>query len=284
MIKYKKGVFGVLDTDGMENQPLVLLDGGIECRYQEKYDYYNYQREAYGGFLFQYTLSGSGWFEKNKCSWELSAGRGFLVQFPEKSRYYLKLDSEIPWEFLYLHFGGAAALPFAEKLEEICQKVFFLKAESAAVRQALNLQNRMIRGKQLLKYEGGELLYRFLCALLREVEKPSAEKTNSIADRAIEVMETEYGILEGVEEVAIRLGVSPEHLSRSFREEKGLAPIHFLNRRRIQAAMNELLDSGAPISKIAERNGFANGNYFSKVFTKYVGMSPGEYRKKRLIQ
>lgn len=88
----------------------------------------------------------------------------------------------------------------------------------------------------------------------------------------------EYNTLEGVDEVAKRLGISQEHLTRSFKTEQGIPPVRYLTNLRIQAAMNDLLDTEDLIQDIALRTGFSNGNYFSKVFRKYAGMSPGEYR------
>lgn len=283
-MEYTQGIFGVLNTDEMENQPLVLLDGGIERRFREPYEFCNENRPEYTGYLLQYTLRGEGWFEKNERRYKISEGKGFLARIPEKSRYYLKKESKEPWEFFYLHFDGEAARPFAGKLERLCGSVFSMDGGCHPVRQALKLQARMQRGERLQKYEGGEFLYSFLCGVLREAEQPQAGNKSSLAGRAAAVMEEEYMSLQGVEEVARRLGVSPEHLARAFRAQRGLSPVHYLNNLRIQAAMNELLDTRDTVEAIARRNGFANGNYFGKVFGKSVGMAPGEYRRMRTAQ
>ena len=38
-MEYNRGIFGVLNQDDMEEQPLVLLDGGVERRCGEAYDF-----------------------------------------------------------------------------------------------------------------------------------------------------------------------------------------------------------------------------------------------------
>ena len=88
-MEYNRGIFGVLNQDDMEEQPLVLLDGGVERRCGEAYDFINDSRPGYEGFLFQYTLLGEGVYEKNGFRHAVGRGRGFLIQFPEKSRYFL---------------------------------------------------------------------------------------------------------------------------------------------------------------------------------------------------
>ncbi|MFQ7549495.1 MAG: hypothetical protein ACLRMZ_03190 [Blautia marasmi] len=51
-----------------------------------------------------------------------------------------------------------------------------LDESSPPIRMALHLQKRLTNGERLQKYQGGEFLYRFLCALLRETEHPAAQK------------------------------------------------------------------------------------------------------------
>lgn len=277
-MEYNRGIFGVLNQDDMEGQPLVLLDGGVESRLGETYDFYNDDRPGYEGFLFQYTLGGEGVFEKNNSGYKVRRGQGFLVQFPEKSRYYLENGRDEPWEFLYLHFLGDGAIPFVRKIRNICPNLMSLDESSPPIRMALHLQKRLTNGERLQKYQGGEFLYRFLCALLRETEHPAAQKKSSAVQRAAEIMEEEYPRLTGIEELAARLDLSPEHLSRAFKDEMGRAPLSYLTGLRLQSAMNDLLGTEWSIDSIARKNGFSNGNYFAKIFRKHVGISPGSYR------
>ena len=156
---------------------------------------------------------------------------------------------------------------------------------ATAIKDATDhLHTRMISGGHLQPYEGGEFLYGFLCGLLRHVLHPAAFHTESTASQAALLMEKEFATIGGIDEVAKRLNISSEHLSRSFHSEWGIAPVQYLNRMRIQSAMNDLLGSTDTIEVIAAKNGFANGNYFAKVFRRYTKMTPGEYRCKKAGQ
>ena len=104
---YTKGVFGVLNLESLPDEPMVLLDGGIESRYKEDYFFDNSCRSNYHGYLFQYTLSGCGAYESNGKTIFLTPGTAFFAAIPEKSCYYLPEKSDKPWEFLYLHFNGS---------------------------------------------------------------------------------------------------------------------------------------------------------------------------------
>ena len=93
-------------------------------------------------------------------------------------------------------------------------------------------------------------------------------------------MRKRYPSIQGIEEVAGRLSVSPAHLSRTFRKERGISPVEFLTRQKLQAAVNDLLGTDKRVETIARENGFSNGNYFGKVFRRYMGISPGAYRER----
>lgn len=82
---YTKGVFGVLNLESLPDEPMVLLDGGIESRYKEEYFFDNSCRSNYHGYLFQYTLSGCGAYESNGKTIFLTPGTAFLLQSPKKA-------------------------------------------------------------------------------------------------------------------------------------------------------------------------------------------------------
>lgn len=82
------------------------------------------------------------------------------------------------------------------------------------------------------------------------------------------------------EDITDYVGVSKGYLSRSFRDELGLAPISYLNRYRVSQAKRLLIESQHSITEIAFMVGFSDGNYFSRVFRREVGESPKAYREK----
>ena len=270
-----RSCFGVLNLDEQDS-PLLLYDGGIELRQQEKYAFNNADRPDFKGYLFQYTLGGEGYFQQNNKATALPPGTGFLVPVPGNSRYFL---GEHPWELLYLHFDGAAAQPLVQKITALTGGILHLLPDSPPIHMLLNLQNRLTSGGHLAKYEGGEFLYGFLCTLLREMEQPGGKSVSPLVERASGLMQAEYATLSGVDELAQRLQVSTAHLTRQFSACMGVSPIRYLTKLRLEAAMNDLLNSEADLETVARRNGFAGGNYFCKVFRKAVGLSPTQYRR-----
>lgn len=76
------------------------------------------------------------------------------------------------------------------------------------------------------------------------------------------------------------------HLSRSrfchlFAELIGYSPYHYLQRIRMDKARELLLLSTLQVNEIAENIGLADPLYFSRIFKKYYGQSPQQYRQSR---
>lgn len=273
-MQYSFGTYGFLQHEKMTQQPLVLLDMGIEQRQQESYFFDNANRAPYSGYLLQYTLTGSGIYQ-NTHTHILTEGMGFFSHIPEDSCYYL---SDANWTFFYLHFDGPAAKPFFDTIHSLCGPTFSLPLTSPAIALFLRLFERCHQHKPLELYEGGEFLYRFLSQLLRELETPS-QSLSPLVTFAKEYMMSHFHTLESIHEVADLSQVSHEHLSRCFHKETGHTPQQYLTKLRVEHALYLLLNTSLSIHEIAIACGFQNGNYFAKVFKKFLQCSPEEYRK-----
>lgn len=77
--------------------------------------------------------------------------------------------------------------------------------------------------------------------------------------------------------------LSPNYISKYFKEKLGTGFYDYLNNIRLAHATKNLLHSQDSITTIALNNGFPNSNSFTKVFKEHNSMTPHEYRKKYAI-
>ena len=147
MISYSFGNFGFLQEETPFEQPLFLMDMGVERRFEEAYFFDNQTRPAYEGYLLQYTLKGCGVYQDGKGSFLLPEGYGFLTRMTQEGRYFLPDQNGAPfcpgvgiasgeWEYFYLHFTGAAAEPFQDAVQRLTGAVFSLPAARFPMRAA----------------------------------------------------------------------------------------------------------------------------------------------------
>jgi AraC-like DNA-binding protein len=82
-----------------------------------------------------------------------------------------------------------------------------------------------------------------------------------------------------IKETALRLGLSPVQFTRRFQTAAGTTPIRYVTSLRLKKAQTLLLETNYTLDNIAEKCGYLNGFYFSRVFSAQKHMSPSQYRK-----
>lgn len=81
-------------------------------------------------------------------------------------------------------------------------------------------------------------------------------------------------------DLADLLKINPNYLGALLKKQTGQTFRSLLNARRVDEAKVYLkLHQGLSVSRIARLCGFSDSNYFSAVFHKFIGVSPGQYRK-----
>ncbi|MDF2906252.1 MAG: putative response regulatory protein [Herbinix sp.] len=82
-----------------------------------------------------------------------------------------------------------------------------------------------------------------------------------------------------LEEIAEKLNLTPEYLGNQFHLEKGVKFSTYIKDFRIMKAKELLIGSKLKVCEVAERVGYSDAKYFSKVFRDNTGQLPAEYRK-----
>lgn len=109
----------------------------------------------------------------------------------------------------------------------------------------------------------------------------AAEQTDVVVSLrpAVEYIKTHLNENMPMEQIAKLCHLSPSYFSRLFTREMGETYSNYVSRQKIQQAKKMLETTNFTISQIAENLGFLDGGYFSKVFKKFEGTTPAEYRK-----
>jgi AraC-like DNA-binding protein len=98
--------------------------------------------------------------------------------------------------------------------------------------------------------------------------------------RARDTMDRAFARPLDVPAVARVAHVSPAHFSRQFRATFGETPHRYLQRRRVERAMELLRETNRPVTEICFDVGFHSLGTFSRLFREVVGESPSSYRSR----
>lgn len=104
-------------------------------------------------------------------------------------------------------------------------------------------------------------------------------KNRDLMLRAMTFIRRSYHRDMSLEMVAREVGVHPTYLSRLFRTEAQTTYTEFLHRVRIEAS-KDLLRQGCSLVDASHLSGFSDQSYFSRVFKKLEGISPGKWRQR----
>jgi AraC-like DNA-binding protein len=106
----------------------------------------------------------------------------------------------------------------------------------------------------------------------------AVEDRNRRMLRARDTMDRAFAHPLDVPALARVAHVSPAHFSRQFRATFGETPHRYLQRRRVERAMELLRETDLPVTEICLDVGFHSLGTFSRIFREVVGESPTQYR------
>jgi AraC family transcriptional regulator len=83
----------------------------------------------------------------------------------------------------------------------------------------------------------------------------------------------------GLGEIAAAVGVHPVYLASMFRRHFQQTVGDYQRQRRVEFACKRLAAGRMPLAEVALAAGFVDQSHFARVFKRYLGMTPGTYRK-----
>lgn len=252
---------------------------GYSIETERSYDWHGRKRGTAEFVLFQYTIRGEGRLRYERSERAATPGTAMLLTFPHDNRYWLPASSK-EWEFIYLCLNGTGIVALWKELIQRYGALVSLPEESAAVASAVSAYERAKDGVIASAFEASRIAYAFSMALAEDLS-PHASRSNrpkwfSRVDRHVR---TKFAEPMSVEDIARIAGYSRHHFTRLFEKECGASPLAYLLQIRIGHAAELLKTSALPIREISLRSGFTDANYFSRAFRKYIGISPGDYRR-----
>lgn len=165
---------------------------------------------------------------------------------------------------------------------EIAEGKNFFTSSSQYFIATNNISQDYLKLLKILEQASNFEISRVLFSVFLHFEENKSDPkppSSEVIEDALKIINTEFPFTAGVEDLSEQLGVDKSHLIRQFNRELGETPGKILENTRIEYAKLLLVYRNYSLEIIAEMIGYTSSNYFGKVFTKAVGISPGRYRK-----
>lgn len=239
-------------------------------------------------YIFIYVMDGSGhyWYEDefgNREEFNVTANQYFII--PAFAPHCYWTDEGNPWTIYWIHFEGALAKYYAleAKAPQTVKPELYSRISTRTdhFEEIFNVLNHgytlddLGYASSLLNYYLSSL--RYIKQYRNAVQKQEGKDIN-IIEESIHYMKENIEKRLTLKDIADYIGYSASHFTALFRQATGNAPLAYFNILKMQYACELLTNSSMQINQICHKIGFEDCYYFSRIFSKIVGVPPTKYR------
>jgi len=216
--------------------------------------------------------------------WQAVSEGGIILFRPGEPQiyYYDKQDESISH---YLHFTGVGCGELLEQLGIGELRIFMM----GRVKEYEEISERMtyeysVRSRFWESFCAA-YLHEMLNIIARHYERRN-ESFNQLSERRINAacrrIYENLAAVPDADTLAAEFCLSRSRFTHLFREVTGKSLTEFVQSLRMTRAAELLVSSELSVREVAEAVGIFDQNYFSRCFSKHIGISPREYRQREL--
>ncbi|WP_127579333.1 helix-turn-helix domain-containing protein [Paenibacillus koleovorans] len=171
-----------------------------------------------------------------------------------------------------------AVLAFADDI--------IMRTQKSLQQRALDTQPiRQVQARlpSIHTYEQLEELLNSMIATASQLLRERKEKRDHIIHFVYDYLEEHYEKDITLDAIADKLNISRSYLSTYFKEKTGIYFVDYVNTVRVGKAKKLLARPDIRIQDAASMVGYQNINSFNRMFKKFTGMTPSEFRKNEIV-
>jgi AraC family transcriptional regulator len=256
----------------------MAVGAGYERRENETYSWEGRRRRPFS--VIQHTLAGRGELDYAGARFALTPGDTMVLNFPHANRYWLAPGQT--WEYFWIGVNGREALRVTRSVIDASGPVLRLNAGSI---DRLADVCRTLLSREVQVGEASSLAYAAVMSLhdgQSRTDDAAIDELPGTIRRTLTYIEQHLAERLDVERLSEISGLSRAHFVRVFTRSVGQSPATHVANQRLQLAQRLLTATDATVLEVAAACGFADGNYFAKVFRRMTGSTPTAFRSNRL--
>ena len=250
---------------------------------------YSHRIHQHNAVELVYIEHGAGWCAVNGIIHPMLTGDLYIIPVGATHEYYseqnlqytnilfnksLFLENE---QDLYWKFSGQGADKMPDKY------TFGPHLQKMIVSRIDELNGELVSGESHSLLRSRILFLELLIFIIRNAEHAPgvlASCAQLHLGRVLSYITDHLGAKLSLEHLASISGYRPDYFGKLFRREIGLGVSEYICNRRIECACYELEYSSRTVDEIAVETGFFDTSYFIKMFKRYCGCTPLQYRRK----
>jgi AraC-like DNA-binding protein len=251
-------------------QSLYFTDIGF---YPDAKSHFRKRPNGSGQHILIYCYKGEGWVSiENK---KVRLKKNQYVFIPKETPHSYASSNVDPWSIFWVHFVGKYSelfllnqgfVKFNPKRLELFYNAYRI-AEEGYSEQNLIFANSYLQ-QFLLSFKFSE-----------KFDTVKTETKTGVVANSILFMKDNLSKNLKLKELASQSKLSISQYSNLFKQKTSNSPLDFFINLKLQYACKLLDNSDLRINEIAIKLGYIDAFYFSRLFKKFMGVSPKEYRQ-----
>ncbi|MFB9147044.1 helix-turn-helix domain-containing protein [Halomonas alkalicola] len=238
------------------------------------------RRTEHDEHLIAYVTSGHGYLQiGGSVSQIYEVGPGSLWWIPPNVPHYYYASPNEPWSVYWAHAQKSEALDIYNFIGLARNPVVTIGVASGLALGFEKIINRLggneINVLALASASASLKAWLFDAAIMLNEEKCYHKFFHEKVEK---YFLERVGDPMNLDEIASEFNISKYHFARKFKKITGKTPARAFMEQKINHACDLLSNDGVSIGQISYRLGFSDESYFTKVFTRYIGLTPSKYR------
>lgn len=266
----------------IEDDPVASSIFITDIGYYPKAKYHYRKRDiSIKEYVFIYCVEGKGWYSVNNKRFEVKQNQYFIL--PANQPHEYAADKDDPWTIYWIHFRGALARYYVSgslfplditpnKDSRITSRINLFEEIFHTLDHSYAIEN--------IRY--AMATFQHYLASLRYIQQyrdaVSSSDSKDVVNMAIHYFEENIEHNITLKNVSDYVRISPSHLSNTFKQKIGYSPLNYFLLMKIKKSCELLDKSDMKINQISLKLGYDDPYYFSRLFSKIMGMSPKTYR------
>ncbi len=233
-------------------------------------------------WILIYCYEGKGVVTIQQKEYKLEADDFIII--PQKAAHSYLADELEPWSIYWIHFKGSLAHKLIPKTSIASGYKDSIRYKKTSINLFEEIYGQLEKGysNDNLTY-ANMCLWHFLSTFIynSKVQQAENHESKDSIDLVIDYLSNHINESITLEEIASEANLSPSHFSYLFKNKTGFSPMVYFNHLKVQKACQFLLFTQLRVKEISQEVGIEDQYYFSRMFSKIMGMSPNEYRLKK---
>lgn len=283
--------------DGFENEKLLILPRDVVLMmsgqpltknlyitdigfFPHAQYHYTERKEGTNQNILIYCVNGEGFLIIHGKKQKVPKGSAIII--PKNTPHSYGSNTDNPWDIYWMHFNGELAEEYFKvdnfspiidvPLSNLPILINLFRSIFDALTRGYTLSN-IIYASQCFSHFLASIFY------MPYNRHDYKDKHIKYVENSINFMEQNLDKNLLLDELASYNNLSKSQFIQVFKTKTGYSPIDFFIHLKIQKACSYLDLTDLTISEIALKVGYSDQYYFSRIFKKYMGLCPSDYRK-----